>query len=226
MKDAKATSEGIAGLFKKALTISISLTPAVIVTAIGLKWDFTLGQWLWYPGCATLLWIFFLMHISAFKKHKEQEKRIKELVDEKTVKLSIERVGCQRDIQTGYICRVTVRNLSKAILTNVHVRVSGEVEPGLFIDGHSPFNVPDLTPASGSRELNPNSESDWLFSEIFNQMVDQINGRVNVVSKLYGVKKADQTFIVSASASNSPPVTDRFRIIEGATAAGPDFVKV
>lgn len=215
LKDALATSDKIKGIGGKVLAAVTVLFPASVTAAIGFNSWFTARERVLYPVLAFLLWLLLLMLSTAFDKHQEQQKQMKELEDAKSVKLAIERVFYQHDISKGYLCRVTVRNTSKTtVADNVHVRMSGEVVPGAFVEGYSPFNEPDLLPASGSRSINPDTPSDWIFPESFNQLASHLTQYIDVVRINYGAKTEERTqiFSIEASAASSPPAVAQFEI--------------
>ena len=213
MKDALANSEKIGGASSKLLPTLSLIVPPGIATAIGINADFTLPEWLWYPAGAFLGWLSFLMLLAAFNKHQEQQARIKNLEEAGAIKMTIDAISYQHDISKGRSCRVTVRNISTTtVAENVHVRISGEVVPGVFFEGYSPFNEPDLLPASGSRSINPGSASDWLFPDSFNQLADCLTDRIQVAHTLYNTPELLQTFSIQASGASSPPVVVRFDV--------------
>lgn len=225
MKEAFTASEAVSGATTKVFKVAFLLIPAGAITTLGLKKDFSLADWIYIPASAIMLWVLFLMIVAAFKKHKGQEEKIKALEDEKSVKLRIEKITCQYNGPGEHQCRVTIRNLSASQpATNVHVRMSGTVVPNVFIEGHSPFNEPDLTPA-GSRDINPDSESDWLFSESFNHLIRFIHTNINLPKALFGTPEREQVFTISASAANSPPAKEQFQVKAGTRESGPEFYK-
>lgn len=217
MKDALDTSEKIKGAGGRVWgTISL-LVPASLTAAIATNDWFTPRERVLYPAAVFSAWIGALMLEAAFKKHREQDERIKAFEDAGTVKLAIERVFYQNDISKGYLCRVTVRNISKTTpADNVHVRMLGEVVPGVFFDGYSPFKEPDLLPASDSRSINPDTPSDWIFPESFNQLARHLTQYIDVARINYGAKtgKRTQTFSIEASSKTSPRAIAQFEIAQ------------
>jgi len=224
VKEAQTASKNIGDGAGKIVKIITVLAPGAVTWGAGQYANLRPSKSILYSAAVTGAWIGLLMMEAAYKKHKAQEDKIKELEDATDVKLKIERIAYQHDISKGDLCRVTVRNISKSkIAENVHVRMCGDVIPGAFVEGYSPFNEPDLVPSSGSRSINPNAESDWLFSDPFNQLVSHICNSINVVEVLeLGklVRKSyappNQIFSIEASAAFSPPITVHFEIARGA----------
>lgn len=148
--------------------------------------------------------------------HDRSQKAIKAPKNTQVVKLAIERVYYQRDVSKGYLCRVAVRNTSEDVAENVHVRINGEVLGNVYAEGYSPFNEPDLHPASGSRSINPGSIADWIFPDSFNWLLDYLDSTPNVLKVNYGIetKEPNQTFAIEVSAKSSPPIVAQFEILK------------
>lgn len=219
MKDALDTSEKIKGAGSRVWGAVSLLFPASVTAVIAPNSWFTARERVLYPAAAFSAWVGVLMLEVAFKKHEAQEERIKSLEYAKSIKLEIVRVTYQKDGRGDYQCRVMVLNSSTSdVVSNVHVRVSGQVIPNLYNEGYSPFNEPDLSPASGSRSINPGTQSDWLFPSSFNSLVGYLTGRINVVRVNYPesseakTKQPDQTFSVEVSAASSPAAIAEFEI--------------
>jgi hypothetical protein len=206
LSEALATSERLVGVGSKIQAAVLVLIPAGTITAIGVKFHFTLQEWLYYPGGLFLLWIMFLMLIAAFKKHRQQERCIAELKQAAEPKLSIGRVSRIPKPSGGYSCQVTIANGSMEKAENVSVRLGGNKEIGDALGNYNPFSDPILTPL-GSATINPKSESDWMFPKAFNYIAEMLANKqvLRTGSELKVEDQVDLEFSLTISSSSSPP---------------------
>jgi hypothetical protein len=157
--------------------------------------------------------------------HKEQLEEIEkfrtQIENIQTPKISIESISCRKSVEGSCSCRVTIRNLSKMNKAeNICVRMSGKDVYKIFYEGYDPFHESDLVPATGNRDINPDSTTDFIFPDEFNQLVWHLSSQTRVLfmgpnAKEKNDEQRKQTFKLTASSSGSVAVQAEFVIPRG-----------
>jgi hypothetical protein len=206
--EALAISERFGSIGAKIQAVVLVLIPAGTITAIGVKFHFTLQEWLYCPGGLFLLWIMFLMLFAAFKKHRHQVRCIAELKQAAEPKLSIVGVSRILKLSGGYSLQVTIVNGSLEKAENVSVQLDGNNEIGAALHNYNPFSDPILTPLENAT-INPKSKSDWMFPKAFNYIAEMLANKqvLKTGSEQKVEDQVDLEFSLTISSSSSPPKT-------------------
>lgn len=144
------------------------------------------------------------------KIHKEQQNVILTFEESSAIKLQIECVRCNFPVNEDANCHVVIRNLSKTKkVENVMVRAIGKDVFKIFHDGYDPFHESDLVAVNGIKSINPDDTANFMFPKPLNQLVDMIAHK-----NFHPQVNMQQTFILVASSSDSPPTQAEFLICD------------